>query len=199
MEKCLKAGLVKSCGCQRYSGFKLGIPFSKKYNNYDLSGDYGIGYDNNNKEFWFDLEDYDLIKNYCWHVKSNLYVETTITNSNDKSCLSLHRLVMGNPDTHVDHINHKPNDNRKENLRLATVPQNQANAKIRKDNTSGVKGVYFNKRNGCWVATIQVNKKQYSKNFNNKEDAIKYREHLEETYQKQYSYKNSMNRGDKEC
>lgn len=104
---------------------------------------------------------------------------------------------MGNPDSHVDHINHKPNDNRKKNLRLVTVPQNQANTKIRKDNTSGVKGVYFNKRNDCWVATIQVNKKQYSKNFNNKEDAIKYREYLEETYQKQYSYKNSMNRGDK--
>ena len=53
----IKNGDVKSCGCLK-----------RKHNNYDLSGEYGIGWTiNTNKEFYFDLEDYDKIKNYCWH------------------------------------------------------------------------------------------------------------------------------------
>ena len=57
---------TKSCGClarekSRESGKKR-----KKYNKYDLSGDFGIGYTFKGEEFWFDKEDYDKIKDYCW-------------------------------------------------------------------------------------------------------------------------------------
>ena len=37
----------------------------KKYNTYDLSGEYGIGYTSKGEEFYFDLDDYDKIKDYC--------------------------------------------------------------------------------------------------------------------------------------
>ena len=37
-------------------------------NKYDLSGEYGIGWTHNTEhEFYFDLEDYDIIKYYCWY------------------------------------------------------------------------------------------------------------------------------------
>ena len=37
----------------------------KKYNRYDLSGEYGIGWTTNtNHVFYFDLEDYEKIKDY---------------------------------------------------------------------------------------------------------------------------------------
>lgn len=38
---------------------------NKRYNRYDLTGEYGIGYTNQGVEFYFDLEDYDKIKEYC--------------------------------------------------------------------------------------------------------------------------------------
>ena len=71
----IKNGRVKSCGCivvdnvkQRMK--KYSAEYAKKRrktNVYDLSGEYGIGWTTNtNNEFYFDLEDYELIKDYCW-------------------------------------------------------------------------------------------------------------------------------------
>jgi hypothetical protein len=48
------------------------------------------------------------------------------------------------PTGEVDHINGCRSDNRWDNLRLATKEQNQHNAKLRTDNTSGTKGMYRN-------------------------------------------------------
>ena len=62
----------------------------------------------------------------------------------------------------VDHINGDPTDNRIENLRRASVGQNQYNSKRPKTNTSGQKGVYWNKRDKAWRVQICVNgKKKY--------------------------------------
>ncbi len=68
-----------------------------------------------------------------------------------------HRLaflyVTGNwPEAQVDHINGKRDDNRWANLRHATSIGNAANAKIRKDNTTGQKGV--RQILGRWQARI---------------------------------------------
>ena len=59
-------------------GSKFGTDgkFLKQYNNYDLSGEYGIGYLFNGEEFYFGLEDYDKIKNYCWYKDSGGYIRT---------------------------------------------------------------------------------------------------------------------------
>ena len=52
----------------------------------------------------------------------------------------------------LDHINNIPSDNRLENLREATLSQNGGNSSIRKDNTSGAKGVFL--RGGRYLAHI---------------------------------------------
>lgn len=60
----VKRNRTPSCGC---IGREKTSIRSKKYNRYDLSGEYGIGYaSNTNNLFYFDLENYDLIKNFCW-------------------------------------------------------------------------------------------------------------------------------------
>jgi AP2 domain. len=61
------------------------------------------------------------------------------------------------PDGEVDHINHVRSDNRWLNLRAATVSQNRANQAMRGDNTSGVKGVCFDKAHQRYMAYIKVN------------------------------------------
>ena len=58
----------------------------------------------------------------------------------------------------LDHVNGVLTDNRIENLRPATVVQNQRNAVIRKDNSSGVKNVSWHKRVGKWGVQLRINR-----------------------------------------
>lgn len=59
----------------------------------------------------------------------------------------------------IDHIDGDRGNNRIENLRKATRAENQWNAKVRKDNTSGFKGVSWNKKSQRWTANISINGK----------------------------------------
>ena len=53
----------------------------------------------------------------------------------------MHRLILGNPQAEVDHINGDKLDNRRTNLRLATRQQNSYNAKTHV-NPTGFRGVW---------------------------------------------------------
>lgn len=59
----------------------------------------------------------------------------------------------------LDHINGVLTDNRIENLRPATNVQNQRNATIRKDNSSGVKNVSWHKTIGKWGVQLSISRK----------------------------------------
>lgn len=186
----LKNNYSKSCGCQ--SGQK-----NKKYNTYDLSGEYGIGYTSKGEQFWFDLEDYDLIKDYCWYKDKDGYFVTNIYNNKIKKRLTLHRLIMNFPsETDIDHIHGRKtrHDNRKSNLRATTRSQNSMNKTVQCNNVSGVSGVCWFPKNNKWRAYITINSKFIHIGlFNNFEDAIKARKEAEEKYFGEYSYDNSIN------
>lgn len=184
----LKSGHTTSCGCKRISNL---IKSVKKYNDFDLNGKYGIGYTTNtNKEFYFDKDNFDKIKNYAWRENKNGYIVT----SNYSSVVYLHRLIMQdfitNDDEEIDHINHNKNDNRRENLRICTHQQNNCNKKLPKHNTSGIRGVHWDKRYNKWRARISVNGKDiYLGLFDNIKDAEKIRKQAEIKYYKEYRYK----------
>lgn len=76
----------------------------------------------------------------------------------------------------IDHINGDPTDNRLENLRLATCSQNNMNMRRRKDNTSGVKGLYWHTRkdrpNGRWGASVTANGQTHKFFSSNMLDAV---------------------------
>jgi hypothetical protein len=57
----------------------------------------------------------------------------------------------------IDHINQNKKDNKIENLRLCTRSQNQYNRGAYKNNTSGYKGVSFNKSLQKYSAQMRVN------------------------------------------
>ena len=185
-----------SCGCHLKN--KL-----KKYNRYDLSGEYGVGYTSTEEEFWFDKEDYDLIKDYCWYYDSGYVVAHEINHS--RKIIFLHNLIMAKQNNEVvDHINHpKTNenkyDNRKQNLRIITQSQNCMNQHMRSNNTSGVKGVSWAKEKNKWQAKITVNYEQIHLGFFDEdkfEDAVKTRRAAEQKYFGEYNFKNSTTRGD---
>ena len=186
--------LTKSCGCLNKELTKERNISCKKCNTYDLSGEYGIGYTSNtNEPFYFDLEDYDKIKDYCWSIRKDGYVYARDSNNN---VIKMHNVVM-NFKSDVDHIHHKKYDNRKSELRIVTRSQNQMNVGLCKNNTSGVTGVCFEKSIKRWSAYITVNRKQIKLGrFKKFEDAVKARKEAEEKYFGEYSYDNSMKVGD---
>lgn len=194
----LKSGHTQSCGCIRNEKLSK---MKKKYNDYDLSGEYGIGYTElpdqfGRNEFYFDLEDYDKIKNYCWRF-SNGYLRTTI---NEKS-VAMHRLILGVDESveSVDHIHGSTttNDNRKSNLREATLSQNGQNRKEMFNNTSGVPGVYWRNDTLKWSAGIWVNGKHIALGCYEKyDDAVTARLAGENKYFGDFSYTNSRKKNE---
>src|SRR5579872_2294129 len=99
-----------------------------------------------------DDEDYDCIVGFRWTATENstnaVYARTIIGGRT----IYMHRMVLREPSSHIDHINGNALDNRKENLRLCTRRQNNSNAVVRTGRR--LKGVY--PRNGRFMALIQV-------------------------------------------
>lgn len=188
----LRNGNVKSCGCLRSENLKKIRKENSKDNVYDLSGECGIGWTTNtNKEFYFDLEDYDKIKNYRWH--DNRHYATTVPDGDN--CIFMQNIIM-NPQKgeRVDHIKHNTYDNRKKYLRIGTISDNNVNRTRARNNTSGVTGVCFHKGTQKWTAYIRKDGKRiYLGVFSNFDDAVKARKQAEEKYFKEWSYDNSMN------
>lgn len=142
-----------------------------------------ILYDKNNNEkarTLIDLDDIEKIKQYKWCITSKGYVIGNVQNDR----ILLHRFIMNCPnDMVIDHINRNKLDNRKSNLRICTIQENDFNKSTLKNNTSNVTGVNFNNRVGKWRAYISINRKQIHLGwFVNKEDAIKARQRAEIQY-----------------
>lgn len=189
----LKNGSSFSCGCYQK---EMASKFNIEQNEYNLSGKYGVGYIKSGKEFYFDIEDYDLIKNYKWNIVETGYIGAIIRGTKRKDRIPLHRLILGlcfennNKNLIVDHIDHNLFDNRKSNLRIVTKLENNWNSIKRKDNTTGYKGVYLDKKYGKYEARISVNKKEiYLGYFYDIEDAALARKNAELKYYGEYRYR----------
>ena len=154
----------------------------KVTNKYDLSGEFGIGWTQNGYEFYFDKEDYELISQYCWHKHQDGYLRTCYgrkENGGNKYIL-MHRLIMIGYDKNlkieVDHINGKPNDNQKENMRVTDHKSNMKNTKLYSTTTHGYNGVYYSKNEKKFKAHIS---KTHLGTFATLEEAIDARKKAE--------------------
>ena len=119
---------------------------------------------------------------YYW----NLYTGYVESESFGNKRVKLHRFIMNcnNSNFDIDHINHKTNDNRKENLRIASFRQNSLNRTKQSVNTSGVVGVEWRKTENKWCAKISKEKKKQRiiGRFDTKEEAIIARLKAEKEY-----------------
>lgn len=181
----LKSGKVRSCGCLQK---EIASIVHKKYNKYDISGEYGIGWTTNtNKEFYFDLDDFDKIKDYCWIENDQGYIVSK--EKGNIFCLRMHRLILGlsKGDPIVDHRNTKRYDNRKQNLRYSDKQTNGINRGANKNNKLGIKGV-FKLKNGHYQAKIQYFNKIYTKSSANLNEVVKWRVDKEKELYGDFAY-----------
>lgn len=171
----LRNGDTKSCGCYAIEKRKENGRFrAKNFNDFEIVGDITKIYDSNGNFCYIDTEDLQKISNYRWHKDSANYWQSYIKGSENQSIL-LHRLILSVEDNQfIDHIDHDRSNCTKKNLRICTPQQNAQNLSLRKDNKTGVIGVFY--KNNKWTSYINVNKKTiYLGNFSNKKEAIETR------------------------
>ena len=115
-----------------------------------------------------DESDFESLNAFKWYASWNSHTQSFYAARN--SCrkggkpnkpIWMHREILGLPRTgdgrFGDHVDHDTLDNRRRNLRVASGSENASNARLRKDNPSGFKGVTFHKPTGRWRARIQSN------------------------------------------
>lgn len=109
-----------------------------------------------------DDDDFERLNKYVWFTykgKTNktAYAARGDYSSGKRKQISMHRFILNaQPGDRVDHKNRDGLDNRKHNLRLCSVKQNNRNKSKPRNNTSGYKGVSYHKRDCVYIAYIRV-------------------------------------------
>ena len=187
----LRSGATHSCGRATFSETfkKYNNSKSIKHNKYDLSGEYGIGFFESvmygTKEFYFDKEDYELIKPYLWRIDNRGYVVTNRTDN--KSSISMHRLVMNIKDkkAQVDHINHIKFDNRRCNLRTCSSYENSLN----REYSNYLNGHGIEHQGNRYIVRFQRNGiRYYGGSFTSYQDALNKRIEMEPNADSEFQY-----------
>lgn len=111
-----------------------------------------------------DAADVPLVERFNWYALVHLhtvYAMRADYSESRRRVVGLHRVIMGDPiGLDVDHRDSDGLNNRRKNLRVATESQNLCNQRMRKDNTSGYKGVSLHRATGRWAAYINLKGKR---------------------------------------
>lgn len=143
-----------------------------------------------NKSAIVDDADFERLSEYKWQYSSQGYaVHSTSRKLGKQTKLRMHRLVMNaRKGDFIDHKNRDRLDNRKENLRIATISQNISNSKLHSSNKSGYKGVCWHSRDKTWVAYICKNGKRFHLgNFSDPHTASKVRDKAAKKYHGEFA------------
>lgn len=182
-----------------YCSYKCKAATLKKKNEIKIFNDYAIIFletqKYGTKECLIDIEDIDKVKDFYWNTKPDngqrWYVYSHNRFKREKAAIRLHRFITKCPkELQVDHINHNTLDNRKCNLNIVSHSENMQNKLIAKNNTSGITGVNWHKKDKKWVATIGINgRKIRLGSFADLEDAKRARLTAEEVH---FKYKQKI-------
>lgn len=170
----LRYGSTTSCGCYMKEAVSLK---NREYNKYYIDGYITKMYDNRGNYTLIDTEDIERLKSYYFIKDTNGYWSTCHKN------IKLHRFLMDCPnDMVVDHISHDKSDNRKCNLRVCTVRQNNMNNKR--------KGYYYNKTERKWIVMCYKDgKRYYGGRYSTEEDAKRVSKELRDEIFGEFAYK----------
>lgn len=180
--RCLTRKHTRSCGCfQKEQVAQKVREAKKKYNEYRVKGEtVYVKLTNSDLEMMCDFEDWDRLKSYCWMLGSTGYA---VSRKNGKPIFFHAQIIECSKGLVRDHINRNKLDNRKSNLRIVDYQVNIINSDKNICNTSGVKGVGFEKRRKKWYAKMIFNGKHiWLGYFDDFESAVKARHKAEEKY-----------------
>lgn len=102
-------------------------------------------------------EDYEYLSQFKWRYYSNRHVLTGRKNVTIRYLVA-QRMGLNPEDKTLNNKDHNPLNNQRDNLRIATPSQGNANRGLFKSNTSGYKGVSRSRKS--WRADIGVNDKR---------------------------------------
>ena len=104
-----------------------------------------------------DDEDFEWLSQWKWCYDGNYAVRHSPTVNGKRRPIWMHREIMKTPEgMETDHRDMDKINNRKENLRICLLSENQRNRVAYANNTSGYKGVTWNRRDKEWRAQITV-------------------------------------------
>ena len=107
-----------------------------------------------------DARDFCFLIRWQWHADKrdrNFYAARNRRIAAGKRRLVyMHRELKGRPGFEVDHRDTDGLNNRRKNLRVATRANNTANTHVRRNSSTGYKGVTTRKRDGRFIAQIKV-------------------------------------------
>ncbi len=141
-----------------------------------------------------DNDDYEMLNMHKWYVKkgeNTFYAVRSIFLKNGKqTTLRMHRLLIDAPNgLEVDHEDGNGLNNQKSNIRLATRSQNRMNRPKQSRNTSGFKGVSWDKTHKVWMAYITLNSVQKNLGyFKSKQEAYQVRREASIEYHKEFAH-----------
>lgn len=137
-----------------------------------------IIYTRKGEEIFVDDEDYERLNQWWWRLNTKGYATRCMRvpgTGGKQRFILMHREVMGigfGDPRHVDHRFGIKTDNRKSELRVCTNQQNHWNVGIISSNSSGFKGVTWDKRKRKWRANIRLNNQsKFLGYFTSPEDA----------------------------
>lgn len=88
------------------------------------------------------------------------YKVGAIYNKSQKAHRVIWCMVFGYEPVQIDHINGIKSDNRMINMREVVNAENHKNRGIQVNNTSGVSGVHWSKKENRWIARIAIDGKE---------------------------------------
>lgn len=130
-----------------------------------------------------DDDDFEWLSKWKWYYNQGYAVRTEDIPGKQKTVL-MHAQIMGTPKgMQTDHRDMNTLNNCKANLRICTFSENKFNCNKQSNNTSGYKGVTWDKRNKKWYAQIEFQKKNIGiGHFDNPQEAAK----MYDKFAKQY-------------
>ena len=124
---------------------------------------------------YVDDEDWDRAIQYKWSV-STIGGKQYVMGHVDGKKVYLHRFILGvaDPKLVVDHIHGNTLDNRKSQLEVKDNSGNRFTQRQRTDNTTGFRGVHYNKKTGKYDYEFSCRFKRYRGwNYNTPEEAAR--------------------------
>ena len=125
-----------------------------------------------------DDEDYEYLNQFKWRINrgsNGVPYAIKCGSPRYENPVLMHRFILGCPNgIAVDHRDMNTLNNTRINIRIADYTQNNANRIKQKNNTSGFRGVCWERNRARWRAKIAFHRKRIHLGyFKCKEDAIK--------------------------